>query len=105
MPRVWMGLGGGLNGPNDRLISYPGILRVEASKMEHQTSEQVPETLEMNGIVYHLARTFKGHGKDDKAHAHNEAYFIRRDGYLARVKKIGERYCVYKTYDPVRKVE
>lgn len=54
MPRVWMGMGGRL-APNDRLISYPGILRVEASKMATKT--QVQRAFRGPSVTRQAART------------------------------------------------
>ncbi|MHA2264388.1 MAG: hypothetical protein ACXAEN_18500 [Candidatus Thorarchaeota archaeon] len=54
--------------------------------------EQIPDQIEVGGIVYNNTRL----NYDDKNHALVEAQILRRDGYLARTKKIGSRWYVFK---------
>jgi hypothetical protein len=54
--------------------------------------EDIPEQIEVGGIVYNNTRL----NYEDKDHALIEAYILRKNGYYARVKKIDNRWYVFK---------
>ncbi len=55
----------------------------------------IPEEKVYANLVYRLAGTFRGHGADDMAYAHNEASAHRREGKRARVSMIPGGFAVY----------